>query len=802
LSYGEETVKKLIDFTVDAKQSEQNDLSNNAHARQRNQGFFDDVGDYLTHFFGTCSNDVFKELTRNEKDIQQLREVAKTGDLLEFHKKYKQITGVDFDVYNIKNVMLAQNEYSAKLYVKDLREAKYGRVVGDMIYKVPFDECLRVFFHGNEKNVDTWKKEKIKQLGLEGKSETDKYMALLKEFEKASDNTIKKIEKEFGKIDEDSLEASKQELLNAQKAAYGRNTAADKIEKHIRNLSIANGAIDLGLFIGTAYLGGVAGGTIKASRLGTAAKTVEGIASVQKAAEAGSLIAAGLGGAAKTLINKRTDGIESSWGEDLKAAGIDGLVGAATYGLFSKTSKAISAAFTKRTMENATEVALKMNLNKELAEVLAKKVAKEKAANLLIRIPSEAAGGMVAGSTEAVLHGVIEGKSLGEITENIKNNAVGGALMGALMPIGSKVLGATFKSIKGLFTDKSAKFSDMLKFGISEKDIIRIEQRIKEQNHFDKLYEDAKQKSESAQQALSERLAQKKAKEGKLVEVKPIEDEPVETKSTQTTESFDSTDEAYWESNPDMEIWRKSYYERIGAFELTDEAVEYSQLTSKKTKTAQTSQTAQTSPSDTVSGNTEFDYEVLRSLNIDNFALSPDGRGVRGRCLLNRDPKYLQKLKEAGIEQIIDLRKEGNSAASKTLCANNGLQYLNFPVEYNIPMTAENINNLPLFIKAMQSGKYYIGCNMGTHRTDVALGISYIFNPDATVVPTFRSLNKIKAIEMLKKSCNEILGRNKVTKEFSVTDEYLRKMGWESKERFFEEFKKRFQLISVNNCKK
>ena len=245
-----------------------------------------------------------------------------------------------------------------------------------------------------------------------------------------------------------------------------------------------------------------------------------------------------------------------------------------------------------------------------------------------------------------------------------------------------------------------------------------------------------------------------------------------------------------------MDTWRKSYYERIGAYELTDEAAEYSRLTSKKTTSAQTSSTETISPK-----TTGFDFEQLKNLNIENFALSADKKGVRGRCILNKSQTYLQKLKEAGIEQIIDLRKEGNTTACTAACDKFGLKYLNFPIEYNSPMTAENIKNLPLFIKAMNDGKYYIGCNMGTHRTDVAIGLSYIFNPDSKVIPTFKSGNSTKAIELLKKACNEILQRNKRTRSFDVPEDFLIEMGWENKGKFLEEFTRRIKLISINNCK-
>ena len=199
-----------------------------------------------------------------------------------------------------------------------------------------------------------------------------------------------------------------------------------------------------------------------------------------------------------------------------------------------------------------------------------------------------------------------------------------------------------------------------------------------------------------------------------------------------------------------------------------------------------------------------FNYGLIKEFGIPNLALTTDCRGVRGSSMFAKEnKKHMSKLKDAGIKCIIDLRNESNIAKAKKFCNLNGMEYIFFPVKYDEKITQEDLDRFPIFIEAMNKGNYYIGCVEGTNRTDVAIGLNYLFNPKCNIVPEFRSSVPQKSLSMLGKAGNEIIGRTqRFKKEYTITEEFVQKLGWKNLDDFFKEYNKRMKQISQKNLER
>lgn len=156
-----------------------------------------------------------------------------------------------------------------------------------------------------------------------------------------------------------------------------------------------------------------------------------------------------------------------------------------------------------------------------------------------------------------------------------------------------------------------------------------------------------------------------------------------------------------------------------------------------------------------------IDVVQIKALEIPHFRLI-DSNSVRGMCLANKPITVLQELKNAGINTIIDLRKEGSpdSKYAKN-CERFGLNYFNFKIKenmavFNLPSTtkltsgefAEMTNGfakqLGQFFNLMDEGRVYMGCLLGLHRTDLAVVMNYLLNPNEPQSPPVLSHMFIK----------------------------------------------------------
>ena len=134
-----------------------------------------------------------------------------------------------------------------------------------------------------------------------------------------------------------------------------------------------------------------------------------------------------------------------------------------------------------------------------------------------------------------------------------------------------------------------------------------------------------------------------------------------------------------------------------------------------------------------------INIDILSSYNIPNFKVITSNSitiGARGQTLSAPKRRWiLEKMNSAGISTIIDLRAGDSSNSFHNACNEAGLSFLHFPVDKFRTPSAVIIENLPSFIKAIDTGGFYMSCALGLHRTDIALSLYYIFNPLAQEPP-------------------------------------------------------------------
>lgn len=147
-----------------------------------------------------------------------------------------------------------------------------------------------------------------------------------------------------------------------------------------------------------------------------------------------------------------------------------------------------------------------------------------------------------------------------------------------------------------------------------------------------------------------------------------------------------------------------------------------------------------------------LDIGRLKNLDISHFRLI-DSNSVRGVTLANQKQSLLSELKECGINTVIDLRPEGGDTSKYAqACKKNGLDYFNLKIRDNMPifnapfsgkMSAEErkaaietfVKQMSVFFKLMDNGKNYMACLLGLHRTDLAVTMNYLLNPNEPTTP-------------------------------------------------------------------
>ena len=186
--------------------------------------------------------------------------------------------------------------------------------------------------------------------------------------------------------------------------------------------------------------------------------------------------------------------------------------------------------------------------------------------------------------------------------------------------------------------------------------------------------------------------------------------------------------------------------------------------------------------------------EKLKSLRIPNLQLI-ENSNIRGETLSSKkNRRFLPLIYKYGIKNIIDIRDQYTSTNFEEMCKKVGLNYYHIPIDSNNVNDKELIKNLSTLFTVLNNGKTYISCAQGLHRTDIALAINYIFNPQKQKTPPimyghFRDLS----------FKYEDIGRriNSLKREMSNHD--ILQFGWDSTSNFEDTFQCRKKAFKEFN---
>ncbi len=165
--------------------------------------------------------------------------------------------------------------------------------------------------------------------------------------------------------------------------------------------------------------------------------------------------------------------------------------------------------------------------------------------------------------------------------------------------------------------------------------------------------------------------------------------------------------------------------------------------------------------------------EELTKLKIPNLRLIHNN-SLRGEALSSKKNRWaLKKIKALGIENIIDLRDKYTSKNYAQLCAQENLNYFHFPIDSSSIDDETIIQNFPLMFNILNKGRYYIACAQGLHRTDIALALNYVYNPNCKDIPAMAGHKQDNMdINDIKRRINSIYKK--------ISDEQLKKLGWQN----------------------
>lgn len=151
-------------------------------------------------------------------------------------------------------------------------------------------------------------------------------------------------------------------------------------------------------------------------------------------------------------------------------------------------------------------------------------------------------------------------------------------------------------------------------------------------------------------------------------------------------------------------------------------------------------------------------------------------KGVRGRTLSGRSSNWLlEKVRDAGVNVIIDLRTADHTDRYDRIVAEAELEYYNLPIDGRKTDVHQIIGSLPLLFELMDKGGFYIACAMGRHRTDIAIALYYVMHPSVPFeeVPEMRGH---RYVEKKKFRCDHIAARlNSIVK--AITSDELAMLG-------------------------
>lgn len=121
--------------------------------------------------------------------------------------------------------------------------------------------------------------------------------------------------------------------------------------------------------------------------------------------------------------------------------------------------------------------------------------------------------------------------------------------------------------------------------------------------------------------------------------------------------------------------------------------------------------------------------------------------------------QYLLKLKQAGIDTVVDFRGDATNLLSDE-CQKVGLKYFKFSLDHIFKSgknecTPQFVSGLKQFFDIMNRGRAYIGCQFGIHRTNAALAYNFFLNPQSknapNILPWHEGVSMKSTINMLVK---------------------------------------------------
>lgn len=201
------------------------------------------------------------------------------------------------------------------------------------------------------------------------------------------------------------------------------------------------------------------------------------------------------------------------------------------------------------------------------------------------------------------------------------------------------------------------------------------------------------------------------------------------------------------------------------------------------------------------------DISKIKEMKVPNFrVVTPTC--ASGGTFNDRPLKDLQELRKIGITTVVDFRGEAGSYIVQQ-CKKAKLNYIQFNLnnvlnlsnpEYFIhknnertEITDKFVEKLKKFFKLVNKGNVYMGCQYGIDRTNMALTLNYLLNPDCDNPPEILTWpyerkktvanRNIKAVKKIVKRLNE-----EQKKQLNITENYNEFL----KERIY-------QLLAKNN---
>lgn len=193
-------------------------------------------------------------------------------------------------------------------------------------------------------------------------------------------------------------------------------------------------------------------------------------------------------------------------------------------------------------------------------------------------------------------------------------------------------------------------------------------------------------------------------------------------------------------------------------------------------------------------------YERIAKIGVKN--LRSFGENCVSGATLERCAENLKKVKQAGVETIIDFRSEASTTFGEQ-CKDLGLRYLLIPLEHTraglsgIKNGASGISDefvvkLKDFINATNESKVYMGCNYGIDRTNLGIVLNYLLNPKATNAPKILTWGDFRTKSVINKTLKT--ARQMIKK---MTPEQRQEFGLS--ENYNDEFQKKIaKLLAIN----